>query len=137
MAENRLRNEKEIILGEVKILLRPNFQNIAALESDLGSISYLSYKFGKGYDLVTQKINMELASKHAPSMIETTKIIFHCQADKHFTLEEIYDLVLARGIAVCMEIIGFVAQIAAGNQNTKELTPRQKKNTVNKSQVES
>lgn len=125
---NKHRNEMEISVGSQKILLRPTFENISNLESDLGSISYLSYKFGKGFDIQTLKINQSEAIKNAPTMTETTKIIFHCQAEKNFTIEEVFELCQDEGIKICMKIVEFLGRIAVGNKMQKEPNARQKKN---------
>lgn len=126
---NQHRNEMEFTIGSQKILLRPTFENISNLESDIGSVSYLSYKFGKGFNLETMKIDQDVAIKNAPSMTETAKIIFHCQAEKNFTIEEVFDLCQDEGIKICMGIVAFLGKIASGNKKAKELNTRQKKNS--------
>lgn len=140
--ENKFRNELEIDLGGQKILLRPTFENIAAMEENVGSVSYLTWKYSRGIRFKDGKVdknslNMETAVKGIPSLSESAKIIYFNQAAvkhddptlKKYSLEEIWDLVLIDGTAVAQKIIVYLGRITAGNkaQEIEELKEEEKK----------
>jgi len=107
----------EIELAKVKILLRPTFENIAAMEENVGSIAWLGWKYSRG-------IGTKDAVKSIPSMSEVAKIIYFNQAatkaddvtQKKFSLEEIWDLVLQEGAGVSSKIMLYLGRITAGNK---------------------
>lgn len=99
---NKFRNEMVIKVGGVEILLRPTFENCANLEYALGyGIPMLAYNLSK------QKM---------PGLSDIAKVLFHCQADKKLTLEQVWDLVMVEGVAVTTQILMFVGQISAGDK---------------------
>lgn len=126
---NQFKNEMEIEVGGEKILLRPTFESLAAMESDLGGLPYLAYKFGQGVDIETKTIDKLLSAKSLPGVTETTKIIFYNQVEKKFTKEQIFDLVMAEGIRVCAQMVLFLVRCTAGNKLAKEPTKSQKKSS--------
>lgn len=97
-----IKNEKTINLVGKEILLRPTFANCEALESDLG------------YGLPVLAHN--LSKQKLPGMTEITKVIFHCQAQKLLTKDEIWELVMAEGMMVMTQILIFIGQITAGDK---------------------
>ena len=124
--ENRARNEMEIKLGEVTILLRPTFENIAAMEQNLGSVAWLTWKYSRGTGVAT----MEKSIKAIPSMTECAQIIFYNQLEtkensqtKKYSLEEIWELVLQEGAKVTITIIKFLGVIASGGSAPKQEEP--------------
>lgn len=125
--ENKFKNEMEITLAGEVILLRPTFENLAAMESKLGGVAYLAYKFGQGIDIETGNIDQLKSAKAMPSMTETAQIIFYNQAEKKYSLEEIYDLCLDEGVRVCAKAVLFLVKMTAGNKLQKEPSKRQKK----------
>lgn len=128
--ENKFRNEMEIKLGGQLILLRPTFENIAAMESSVGSVNWLTWKFSRGH-------GTESAVKNMPSMTDAAKIIYFNQAStkpedsnqKKFSLEEIWDLVQAEGGSVIKHVIIFLGRLTAGNRAIEidELSEGEKK----------
>lgn len=110
---NKFRNEKVVKLGEVEILLRPTFENCANLESSLGyGLPMMAFK---------------LAKQQLPSMTDSAKVIFFCQAEKKYTLEQIWDLLMIEGSSVMKDLLVFVGGITAGDKTVQELTENQKK----------
>lgn len=109
---NKYRNELEITLGGEKILLRPTFENIANLEGNLGfGVPTFAYRLHK------------ISSKsEAPSMTEMAKVAYHCQADKKFSLEQIWDLCMIDGVAFSAEILKFVSQITVGDKAAPDVS---------------
>lgn len=104
---NKFRNEKEIEVAGVKILLRPTFQNVADLENILGrGIPMLAY---------------ELSKRTIPKLTECALVVFHCQAEKKYTLEEIWDLVSSHGALITTDVLTFIAQITNGDKNAPTL----------------
>ncbi len=125
--ENQYKNEMEITLGGEKILLRPTFENMAALETALGSIPFLMWKFGKGYDPVKGVIDPELAAKSLPGFAECTQIIYTNQAEKKFTRDQIFEMVCNVGISIAPQMVVYISKSASGNKMAAEPTKRQKK----------
>lgn len=125
--ENKARNELEINLGGNKILLRPTFENMAAMESDMGSIASLAFKFGKGVDAATGKVDPQAAALSLPSITETTKIFYYNQAEKKYSLEEMFEMVMAEGIQISIKAVMFLTLCTAGNKFQKQPTKSQKK----------
>lgn len=135
--ENKFRNEVEISLGGEKILLRPTFENIAKTESNVGSISYLAWKFSRGVSLDDkgkvdpQSLSSEAAVKSLPSLSEATQIIFYNQAEPKFSIEDIWDLVLKtpdkKGLM--MNTTVFIGRMLTGGNfdEEKEVTEDEKK----------
>jgi len=138
---NQFRNEMEISVGAEKILLRPTFKNIAELETNLGSIAWLAWKFSRG---VTQGSDGKVDAnsfatsdfvKSQPSFTDIAQIIYYCQADtdpsdaskRKYSLEEIWGKVINSGAAktLIIEITIFIGKMLAGanfdeNKNASE-----------------
>jgi hypothetical protein len=134
--ENKFRNEMEITLSGQKILLRPTFENLAAMEGDLGGIAYLAYKYGQGIDIEARTVDQLKSAKAMPPITEAAKIFFFNQAEKKFTLEEIYGMCLDEGLKVCAQAVLFLVRVSAGNKLAKEPTRSQKKSSVKENPVE-
>lgn len=110
---NKFRNEMTIKLGEVEILLRPTFENCANLESALGyGLPMMAFK---------------LAKQQLPSMTDAAKVIFFCQAEKKYTLEQVWELMMENGSGIIKDLLMFVGGITAGDKTVQELTESQKK----------
>lgn len=133
--ENKFRNEMLITIGGEEILLRPTFKNIAAMENAMGGIAYLGYKYGKGVDVDTKKIDPELSAKSLPPITEAAQIFFFNQAEPKFTQEEIYELCIQEGLKVCVQAVLFLVRVTAGNKLAPEITDKQKKNSKAKNQT--
>lgn len=103
---SNIKNEKTIILSGNSILLRPTFENCEALESDLG------------YGLPVLAHN--LAKQKLPGMSDITKVIFHCQAQKVYTKNQIFDLIMSHGMMIMTDILIFIGQITAGDKFSVE-----------------
>ena len=125
--ENKFKNEMEIEIGGEKILLRPTFENLAAMESKMGGLAYLAFKYGQGIDVETKTVNHLMSAKAMPPMTDTAQIIYFNQAEKKFTIEQIHELCLDEGIKVCAQAVLFLVRCSAGNKFAKEPTKRQKK----------
>jgi hypothetical protein len=141
--ENKFRNEMEIKLGGNTILLRPTFENIAAMEENVGSVMWLTWKFSRGVRFTKEgkpdptASSQEQSIKAIPSLTECAKIIYFNQASskaddpnlKKYSLEEIWEMVLETGAAVATKVIEFLGKVAAGGkaQNTEEPTESEKK----------
>lgn len=135
MQENTFRNEQIVKLGDKEILLRPTFENIAAMEAEMGGIAYLAFKYGKGVNVDTKQIDPEISAKSYPPLSETAKIIFHNQAEKLYTLDQIFQMVLEEGIRASATIVLFLVKMTAGNKFAKEPSERQKKSSSRKNRV--
>lgn len=122
---NPARNEFEMDLGSEKILLRPTFENLSAMESKLGGLAYLTFKFAKTVE--TGVPNMEQLTKSFPSFTETTQIIFFNQVEKKYSLEQIHELVMETGIKACAQAVHFLVKCTAGSTKTKLSASAKKK----------
>lgn len=134
--ENKFRNEMEVKVGGETILLRPTFENLAAMENAMGGVAYLAWRFGKGIDLESRTVNAEASAKAMPTMSETAQIIYFNQAEKKFTLEEVMQLCLDEGVRVCTVVVPFLVRVCAGNKLQAEPSERQKKSSPESNQVE-
>ena len=106
---NKFRNEKIVKMGEVEILLRPTFENCANLEAALG--------FG------IPQLAVNLALKKMPGLAEMAKVIYFCQAEKQYTLEQIWDLVMQEGAGFGVQVIEFVGMVTAGDKAASDPSP--------------
>lgn len=130
--ENKFRNEMEIKLGDEKILLRPTFENCAALEAVAGSLAYLSWKFSKGF------------KRDMPGLTDFAQIIYHCQAavdkddsnKKKLSLETIWELLQVEGAAIYEPLMRFMVRIAAGSKDRPTISETQKKTLETLSPIE-
>jgi len=143
--ENKYRNEMEISLGGEKILLRPTFENIAAMESNVGSVAWLTWRYSRGVRFKDGKVDKstmasEAAIKALPALSETAQIIYYNQAalnpndptQKKFSLEEIWALVMGEGAKITSQVVIYLGRITAGNKSEditelKDLTEAEKK----------
>lgn len=139
--ENKFRNEMTITLGDEKILLRPTFENVAAMEANVGSVSWLGWKFSRGVrlgkDNKPESIDMEATVRSLPSLSETAKIIYFNQAvtkegdpsAKKFSIDEIWQFVMDAGTPATKQVVQFLARITAGNRamDDEEVTEGEKK----------
>ena len=135
--ENKFRNEIEISLGDEVILLRPTFENIAMTETHIGSISYLAWKFSRGVRMGDdgkvdpKSLNSEETIKSLPSLTEISQVIYYNQADRKFTLEQVWDLVMGSGKAreLISAITIYVGRMLSGGDfdEKKEMTVEEKK----------
>lgn len=136
--ENKYRNELEIDLAGTKILLRPTFENIAAMEENVGSVTWLTWKFSRGAGSKNGPIEPNI--KAMPSLTESAKIIYYNQAatkpdnpfEKLYSLEQIWDLVSQEGARVSVEVIKYIGRITAGNK-ADEVTTATKEEDLKKS----
>ena len=135
MQENQFRNEMVIDFGEEKILLRPTFENVAAMESDLGGVAYLAFKYGQGIDINTKKVDPIASAKSLPPISEAAKIIYYNQAEKKFTLEQIFQMCLDVGLKCSAQAVMFLVRVTAGNKFAKPVSERQKKSSSKKNLV--
>ena len=124
--ENKYRNEMEIELAGEKILLRPTFENCAAIETSHGSLAWLGWKFSRG----------ERDLKHMPGITDMALLIYHMQAasdpedssKKFYSLQEIWDKVQVTGMKPLFpKLIEFLARTTAGNKLANEPSENQKK----------
>lgn len=132
--ENKFRNEMEIELAGEKILLRPTFENMSIMEGDLGSISSLVFKYGRNLDKTSLNENAMMLT--LPPMSHTAKIIFYNQAEKKFTLDEIFDMCLSEGAKAGAQILLFLVRCTSGNKAAQNPSEKQKKNSSKKNLVE-
>jgi len=124
---NPFRNEAVIKLGAEEILLRPTFENIAAMESAVGAVSYLGWKYSKAHQLSVSKASLNDIIKASPPLSEIAQIIFYNQAATHpddetkkkFSLEEIWSLVQHEGVRVVSPVVSYIATMVAGDKVTK------------------
>lgn len=123
---NKFRNELEIEIAGQKILLRATFDNLAATESELGSLGYLAAKYGRGVEIGTDgraKVNADVL----PSMTSVAKMIYLNQAEKKFSQEEIFQLCLASGLQSSKFMLEYLALCTSGNRYQQEMTEGEKK----------
>lgn len=122
---NPFRNEMNVELAGETILLRPTFENLAAMETDIGGIPFLAWKFGKSVSVVDGK--MVLGQDSLPPMSICTKVIFHNQEPKKFSLEQVHEMVMAQGITATRIALNFIMKCTAGNRQQPDLSDAQKK----------
>ena len=134
--ENKFRNEMEITLGGVPILLRPTFENIAAMESHVGSLAWLTWKYSRGARVTKEGSSLESAIKSLPSLSECAQIIYYNQVAtkegdptlKKYSLEEIWQLVMQEGMGLSGKVLEFLGRVASGGkQETEPPTESEKK----------
>lgn len=144
---NNARNEMVIKLAGEDILLRPTFENIAAMEANVGGVNYLGWKYSRGIrtkengeaDLAS--LVSETAIKSLPSMSETAQIIYYNQAAtkpedptlRKYSLEEIWEKLLKNGVGgVTRQVTIYLARLTAGDRLSvvDDLTDAEKKSSV-------
>lgn len=121
---NKYKNEMEIKLGAEVILLRPSFENISDMESNVGGVTYLAWKFSRGSTLssTTEKL------KSLPTLSDITKIIYYNQAARKLddptlrklSLEEVWVMVQDEGVRVIGPVTTYLTLIMAGNKGLEE-----------------
>lgn len=131
--ENKFRNELELELAGEKILLRPTFENMAMMENALGSISYLVFKFSKN---LASGVNETSMMQSLPPITDTAQIIFYNQAEKKYSLDEIYQKCLDEGSKAGAQVLLFLVRCTSGNKMVKEPSEKQKKNSKKSNLVE-
>jgi hypothetical protein len=113
-----MKNELIVKLGAEEILLRPTFENVAELESNVGALGVIAMRCSKG----------------APMSV-SAQVIYYCQAARDpedstkrlRSLEEVWSLVQDQGIKSIVPVMEFLTNITAGNKLAPELTEKQKK----------
>ena len=128
---NKYKNEYEIKMGSETILLRPTFENIADMESNIGGLTYLAWKFSRG---MTSMDKVE-AIKNMPSITEIAQIIYYNQAarkeddttKRKYALEEIWGMVQDEGIRLTKPVTEYLSIITAGNKNASQSSEQEKK----------
>ncbi len=137
-SENKFKNEMQIKIGEVEILLRPTMENIASVESLLGGVQYLAFKYGRG---IGKSDPLEQA-KYLPTMVECSKIIYLCQARhnpenpelKEYSQEQVFQMLMGSMKNIPAQIMIFMGRMLAGNKMAPDFSENTKKNSSNKSQ---
>jgi hypothetical protein len=142
---NPNRNELELTLGQEKILLRPTFENVAAMEQAIGGLAYLGWKFSKGFQTLKTGETTDggpmikgFDPKNMPTLTEIAQVIYYNQVAtkkddptlKKFSLEEIWDLVKMEGIKILPVVTVFITRITAGDKTAvtlDEMSPSEKK----------
>lgn len=104
---NKYKNEALIKVGEVEILLRPDFENLSAFESSVMTMDQFAFNLSKA---------------RTPSMSQLVQTLFYFQAARKpdgtrlLNLEEINLLVMNHGgIALQVPIMGFLARCVSGS----------------------
>lgn len=132
---NTFKNEHTVKLSGVEILLRPTFENIEAVESNVGSVSYIGWKYSSLNKTLEQKV------KSLPPATELAKIIFYSQAHRKedgtpkLSLQEIWDLIIDNGIRkdLINDIVIFITKMTVGakflENEEKELAEETEKKT--------
>lgn len=128
---NAIKNEHIIKLGEVEILLRPTFENIEAVETALGAVSYLGWKYSSYEKTFEQKV------KSLPPATELAKIIYYSQAAKKedgtykLSLNEIWEMLIDNGIKreIINGVIIFLGKMTVGAKfnSAEEVVAEEKK----------
>jgi len=144
---NSARNEMIVKLAGEEILLRPTFENIAAMEANVGGVSYLGWKYSRGIrtnasgEVDTTSLVSDMAIKSLPSMSEVAQIIYYNQAaskpddptQRKYSLEEIWDKMLKNGAGgITRTITIYLARLTAGDRLSvvDDLTDAEKKSSV-------
>jgi hypothetical protein len=117
---NKYKNESIIKLGEVEILLRPDFENLSSFEGNVITLDELSIRMMKG--------------KVIP-LTTLVQAIYYFQAERdhlgkrRFNLEEINVMVQnTTGIAITADVMKFVSSCIAGHTNKKDTDAEVDKN---------
>lgn len=118
---NKYKNEMEIKIGEETILLRPTFENLSDMESNVGGLAYLAWRLSRG-------TTIEDKVKSLPSFTDMAKIIYYNQAARKaddpslrkLSLEEIWELVQGEGAKLIKPVTEYLSQIMAGNKLSSE-----------------
>lgn len=125
---NQFKNQLEVAIGAEKILLSPTFENIAQMESNVGSVSYLAWKFSQGVrkqadgSLDKDSLNTRETIKGLPSLSEVTQIIYYNQAEKMYSLDEIFQKIVSSGQfqQVMIQVTIFIGKMLTGGSFDEE-----------------
>lgn len=113
-------------MGAKEILLRPTMQAVMSVETEVGGLGYLAFRFSQ-----TRREDIPIAEryKYFPSMTEVAAIIYLCQAKPdELKRDEIFELVMARGISIIKDITAFITIMAAGDiGEVEEISEDEKK----------
>lgn len=124
---NPIKNEYIVKLGEEEILLRPTFENLAALETNVGSVAYLGWLYGRQF--ADKDASLEEKVKMAPPMTKSVEIIYWCQAardpddpnQRKYSREEIFEKVIDTvGVRIKDDVILFLGKAGAGGKRVSE-----------------
>lgn len=136
-----------IKLAGEDILLRPTFENIAAMEANVGGVAYLGWKYSRGVSVNKDgqanlaSLVSETAIKSLPSMSEVAQIIYYNQAAtkpedptlRKYSLEEIWEKLLKNGVGgVTRQVTIYLARLTAGDRlsGVEDLSDEEKKSSV-------
>lgn len=104
---NKYKNEKIIKLGDVEILLRPTFENLAAFESNVFTLDEFMVRLVKG---------------KLPRLSDLVRCIYFFQAEKKFNLEQVNELVMnTTGIQISTQVLPFISKCVGGYENSKDI----------------
>lgn len=118
---NKFRNEKKIVLDEVEILLRPTFANLATVEGEIGSIAGLAIKISTAKDEVSSHLSLSLIAK----------FFYLMQADKKYSLDDIFQLVLDEGYQSCrVQLLQFFILLTAGKKGMEKIEQAEQEKKV-------
>ncbi len=115
---NEYKNELLLKLAGQEILLRPTFENIAAMEAAVGGLGFLAWKFSRAPGV-----------KQA-GLADCAQIIFCNQAatnpddvtKKLYSLEDIWQMVMKDGyVKVQPQVMVFIAGAVAGDDYTADV----------------
>lgn len=134
---NKFRKELEVELGEVKILLRPTMENLAALEEHAIHLQEFSYNtFVKSAEGAASGDKGKIAGSLL-KVDQAAKAIYYLQAEadpsKRHSLEKIFDLMLAQGVsAITSQMSNYLLTVTVKKDDeptkeTKAMPEEQKK----------
>lgn len=142
---NPTRNEMIIKLAGEEILLRPTFENVCAMEENLGGLAYLNWKFTKGIAGLIKRegetaldVARRFNPKDIPPLTEVAKVIYFNQAAtkesdptlKKLSLEEVFELVMKEGATCAVQVTTYLAKVTNGDKmatKVEDLPEGQKK----------
>jgi hypothetical protein len=118
---NKFRNEKKITLGEVEILLRPTFANIATVETELGSIAALAIKISSGKENSDSQVPINLIAK----------FFYLMQVEEKYSQEDIFQMVIEEGYQSCrIQLLQFFILLTAGKKSMALMDQAQQEKKV-------
>jgi len=123
---NKFKNEKLFKIGSLEILCRPTFENMQAFETYVVNLNKLQWNvFTAGKD----------GKKMAEALLTTTQAalsLFHLQAEKKFTLDQIWDACLEHGpTKVVADVTPYCLLLGSKEidaDKLKEISEEEKKN---------
>jgi hypothetical protein len=125
---NRFKNEIEITLGQEKVLLRPTFENLSAMESNIGAVVWLSWKFSKA----GSSQDMGEATRSMPSFTEMVEVIYYNQTERsenggrRLSKERIWELMQDEGVSLVGPITKYFTGIMSGNKHMSPTSAEKK-----------